>query len=41
MKDILVKDIIRICKGKLICGNEEEICEDFSKDTRQINNGDI
>ena len=41
MKDILVKDIIRICKGKLICGNENEICEDFSKDTRQINEGDI
>lgn len=41
MKDILVKDIIRICKGKLICGNEEEICENFSKDTRQINEGDI
>ena len=41
MKDILVKDIVRICKGKLICGNEEEICENFSKDTRQINEGDI
>lgn len=41
MKNILVKDIIRICKGKLICGNEEEICENFSKDTRQINSGDI
>ena len=23
MKDILLKDIIRICNGKLICGNEE------------------
>ena len=41
MKNILVKDIIRVCKGKLICGNEEEICENFSKDTRQINDGDI
>lgn len=40
-KNLLVKDIIRICKGKLICGNEEEICENFSKDTRQINEGDI
>lgn len=41
MKNILVKDIIEICKGKLICGNKEEICENFSKDTREINNGDI
>lgn len=41
MKDILVKDIIRICKGKLICGNEEEICEDFVKDSREVKIGDI
>lgn len=41
MKDILVKDIIRICKGKLLCGNEEEICENFSRDSREINKGDI
>lgn len=41
MKDILVKDIIRICKGKLICGNQEEICENFSRDSREINEGDI
>lgn len=41
MNNILVKDIIKICKGKLICGNEEEVCENFSKDTRQINEGDI
>lgn len=40
-KDILVKDILKICNGKLICGNENEICEIFSKDTRQINSGDI
>lgn len=40
-KDILVKDILKICKGKLICGNEDEICENFSKDTRVINEGDI
>lgn len=40
-KDILVKDILKICNGKLICGNEDEKCENFSKDTRQINDGDI
>lgn len=41
MKDILVKDIIKICNGKLICGNEEEICENFSRDSREVNEGDI
>ena len=41
MKDILVKDILRECNGKLICGNENEICENFSKDTREIKTGDI
>ena len=40
-KDILLKDIIRICKGKLICGNEEEICENFSRDSREVNEGDV
>ena len=41
MKDILVKDILKICNGKLICGNENTVCENFSKDTREINEGDI
>jgi len=41
MKNILVKDIIRVCNGKLICGNEEEICENFARDSREVNNGDI
>ena len=41
MKNIFVKDIVRVCKGKLICGNENEVCENFSKDTREINQGDI
>ena len=41
MKVILVKDILKICNGKLVCGNEEEICKNFSKDTREINEGDI
>lgn len=41
MKSILVKDILRECNGELICGNENEICESFSKDTREIKTGDI
>lgn len=41
MKEILVKDILRECNGKLICGDENIICEDFCKDTREIKKGDI
>lgn len=39
--DIKVKDIIRICDAKLVFGDEEIICENFSKDTRTINKDDI
>ncbi|MBQ9313612.1 MAG: UDP-N-acetylmuramoyl-tripeptide--D-alanyl-D-alanine ligase [Clostridia bacterium] len=38
--DVRVKDIIKICNGTLICGNEETICENFSKDTRTIQKND-
>ena len=41
MKDITVKDIINICQGKLICGDENIICNEFKKDTRTIKNGDV
>ena len=36
-----VKDILNITKGQLIIGNENLECENFSKDTRTIQNGDI
>lgn len=36
-----VKDILKICNGKLLCGDENIVCENFSKDTRTINNGDV
>ena len=35
-----IKDIIKATKGKLITGNEENDCEEFSKDTRIIKEGD-
>lgn len=41
MKELKVKDIIQICNGKLICGNQEEICEHFVKDTKEVNLGDV
>ena len=40
MKDITVKDIINICKGKLVCGKENTILKKVEKDTRLIKKGD-
>ena len=39
--NLQVKDILKVCNGKLICGSEETICENFSKDTRTIQTGDV
>ena len=36
-----VKDIIKICNGKILCGDENIVCENFSKDTRTIHTGDV
>lgn len=41
MRKLLVKDILEVSKGKLIIGDENLECENFSKDTRNINKGDI
>lgn len=41
MEQISVSDILKICNGKLICGNDKLICENFSKDTRTIKEGDV
>ena len=41
IKDIKVKDIIKICNVKEFYGNEEIICENFSKDTREIEENDV
>ena len=40
-KQITVKNILEVTGGKLICGNENLICEKFSKDTRELNKGEI
>ena len=39
MKNLSIKNIIEVTKGKLIVGNEENICKTYSKDTREIKNG--
>ena len=36
-----ISDILKVTKGKLITGNKEFECENFSKDTRTIQKGDI
>ena len=36
-----IKDILKICDGTLICGDEEVLINDFSKDTRTIKKGDL
>ena len=39
--EIKIKDIINVCNAKLIFGDSEIVCENFSKDTRTINENDI
>ena len=36
MADITVGDIKKITKGKLLCGIEYDICENFCIDRREI-----
>lgn len=38
--NLKIKDIINCTKGNLLIGNEENECENFSKDTRFIEKGD-
>lgn len=41
MKNITIKDVVELCGGKLLCGDENLECINFSKDTRDIKEGDI
>lgn len=41
MKQIKIEDILKATNGKLIIGDKNLICENFSKDTRNIQKGDI
>lgn len=36
-----IKDILRVTNGELVIGKEELECNEFSKDTRTIKEGDI
>lgn len=39
--NLKIKDIVLATKAKLICGNDETECENFSTDTRKINKNDV
>ena len=41
MSNIYVKDLLKICKSKLLCGDIDLLLENFSKDTRTIKENDI
>lgn len=41
MKNIVVEDIIRECNGKLIYGDENIVCENYCRDSRAVNPGDV
>lgn len=40
MKQIYIKDIIKICNAELLCGTEAETLTDVTRDTREIKQGD-
>ena len=40
-KKITISDVLRVCNGKMIKGNEELELGDFSKDTRTIKKGEV
>lgn len=39
--NLRVKDILKVCNGRLICGNDQTMCDNFSKDTRTIQIDDV
>ena len=40
-KKITISDVLRVCNGKMLRGNESLELEDFSKDTRTIRSGEV
>lgn len=41
MNNLKVEDIVKACNGKLVCGSLNDKVYGFSKDTRNINNGEV
>ena len=40
MREIRVKDIVNICDGKILSGDENTVLDNFKKDTKEVENGD-
>lgn len=40
-KNITVQEILKVTNGNLIYGNKDEICEHFSKNTKETHEGDV
>lgn len=41
MHDIYVNDVVRLCQGKVLYGDEEQKLSTFCTDTRKLNKGDV
>ena len=41
MKELTIRDILKLTNGKLLQGNPETICGKFSHDTREVEPGDV
>lgn len=41
MKDLLVKDIVAVTQGKLLWGDENIVFKNVTKDSREVNAGDV
>ena len=39
--DIKLRDIVRVCNAKIVFGEEDIVCKNFSKDTRTIQKDDV
>lgn len=40
-RELIVRDVVEICKGKLICGDLDMTLENFCQDTRKLQLGDV
>ena len=38
---ISVREILKVTKGELVTGNEECLCQNFERDSREVKEGDI
>ena len=39
MNEVYVKDLIKLCDAELVCGKENEVLDNFTKDTREVEKG--